>query len=217
VCIGANARSDYPWSSTGLFLGLTQAWVVSMNLARAAPPAFVPNRMGSDSAGSAGRRMVSRASLNSGHCVMMCTAVWSGVWPHWQPWGLEARGQCLALYSPVKACSVSSLMAVQKTGRAKLSIPEMNSGACPEGGWWSAWYAGLRRGLASHIFSQSWRTLSLATCLSAAMVGGAWGSDELAFAATLVAMSRMHFKGAKLAEPGIQLMETVLVVCGCHP
>lgn len=32
---------------------------------------------------------------------------------HWQPCGSDARGLCLALYSPVKACSVSSLKAVQ--------------------------------------------------------------------------------------------------------
>jgi hypothetical protein len=162
-----------------------------MNLTRAKPPAFVPKRMGSESAWSTGRRSVSRASLNNGHCVMTCSAVWSGVWPHWQSWGSGACGRCLALYSPVKACSVSSLMAVQKIGRAKLSIPEMNSGACPDGGWWSARYVGLRRGSASHIFSQSLRAWSFACCLRALTVSGAWGTVGFAAAAASVAMSRM--------------------------
>jgi hypothetical protein len=116
-------------------MGLMHACVTSMNLVRAVPPALVLKMVGVESVGVMGWRKCSCALLNKGHSVMICSTVWSGACLHWQPCGSGALGWCLALYLPVKACSVSICMAVQKVEQVNVSIPAMNSGSWPKGRW----------------------------------------------------------------------------------
>jgi hypothetical protein len=69
---------------------------------------------------------------------MTCVGVYRVMWPHWQLWGTGAQGWWRVLYSPVNACSVSKLMAIQKTGLEAVEIPCMNLGGSLDGGWWRA-------------------------------------------------------------------------------
>jgi hypothetical protein len=100
-------------------------------------------------------------------------------------------------------------MAVQKMGQAKPSILVMNSGGWPDGGWWRAQYVGPRRGFASQLCSHSFRALSFAACLRAAMVGRVCWAAGLMSAAAVEATSMMCLSGRKLAVPGIHLMKMV--------
>jgi hypothetical protein len=133
--VRAVALNVYLWSSTGHHIGLMHACDTSMNLARAVPPALVLKMIEVESVGVTGQRNLSRALSNRGHSVMMWSTVWSEACLHWQPCGSGALGRCLALYSPVKVCLVSSHMAVQKVGRVNNSILAMNSGSLPNGRW----------------------------------------------------------------------------------
>jgi hypothetical protein len=74
-CNRACTHGVYLWSSTSCLLGLIYAWVASMNLVRVVPPTLVPKMTGSDRSGSMGWSSASWASLSSGHCVIMCSAV----------------------------------------------------------------------------------------------------------------------------------------------
>jgi hypothetical protein len=67
-------------------------------------------------------------------------------------------------------------MAVQKPEWAAFAIPCMKSGGCPDGGWWRARKAGLRRGSLSQICSQSAMALCRAETRREATVGGRVGS-----------------------------------------
>jgi hypothetical protein len=179
-----------------------------MNSVRASPPILVPKMMFGERVGEA-RRSRSRASVNRGHAKMTWLGVWTSTVPHWQSCRSGARGRCLALYSPVKACSVRSLMAVQKTGRAAFAIPCMNSGGCPDGGWWRARKAGLRRGSLSHTCSQFAMALRRASSRREAMVGGA-GRVGCAIVVAWIATSRSRTSGMKPTVSGNQLMASVM-------
>jgi hypothetical protein len=113
-----------------------------MNLARVRLPALVLKMMEVERVRVTSQRNHSWASMKSGQLMMTCSAVWVSVWLHWQSCGSGTWGQCLALYSPVKACSISNHMVVQKIGQVNPLIPDMNSGGCPEGGWCSVQYMG---------------------------------------------------------------------------
>jgi hypothetical protein len=186
------------------------ACVTSINLVRALPPTFVPNIMAVDKVVGVGRRKRSHASLKRGHSKSMWSTVCNRVRAHGQLCGSGAHSLCLALYLPVKACSVSILKVVQKIGLAELSMPVVNSRGCPEGRWWRAWYAGFLCRSFSQIFSHSVSALSFALCQRAVMVGGGCCLDRSIMAAALEVTSSMCLRGRKLVEPGIQLMVTII-------
>jgi hypothetical protein len=67
VCEGESDMLSRDLLGQGLFFWAShrhrRVWVISMNLAKASPPAFVLKRMLIDSVGDAGMRNESRASL----------------------------------------------------------------------------------------------------------------------------------------------------------
>jgi hypothetical protein len=185
----------------------------SMNLARASPPAFVLNTRLGDSIGIAGQRWWERASWKRGQWKMMCVGVCSGSWPYQQLCGSSARGQWQALYSPVKACSVRSCIAVQKSGRGKVEIPQMKLGGEPEGGWQRAQYTGLIRRLACQISSQSDSASRRTKSWRDSVVGAVMIRSGGTQAAASIAIAWRHFSGLKEAVPGIQQIDRFVVWC----
>jgi hypothetical protein len=121
-----------------------------------------------------GRRNRLRASVCSGHAVMMWCAVCRGS-PHWQWCGSKELGRKWSVYSPVNAWPVRSLMQVATMGLGNLVIPLMKGGMLLSGGFVSARYAGWRRGASIHLFCHSVIASCRDVIRSWAFVGGGGG------------------------------------------
>ena len=134
----------HPWSSSSSSsggasrcLGLMQACDTAKKTPKASPPSFVLKIVENEGVVESGRRNCLRASSCSGQATMTCYAVWRGS-PHWQLCGSNELGRKRAVYSPVKACPVSSLMHVATMGLGNLVMPRTNGGGYPSGGFVSA-------------------------------------------------------------------------------